>query len=154
MLKAATPWKKGEADISQDRSQTIWKSPIFWQFLLFTIFCLGNYVEYSILNIENYIHIKNMKRNAFYDCKNIIANPFNDKIVVLSGLSSTGKSTILGQLHGYFGKEAEKITIESENDVVNLKNKIEQLKNNGKKYFFIDEITIANDLESALNSLK
>ena len=95
------------------------------------------------------------KRSIFLTCKELLEDKTDDKIIILYGLKSTGKSIILKQLSQYFKDNgAVRIVINSEDAFfLDVYEKIKELKNQGKKYFFIDEITLIEDFSLMLGKI-
>ena len=95
------------------------------------------------------------KRKIFNDIIKILDDKDDNNLIILYGLRSTGKSTILGQILSYYKSDSIiKIKIESQ-DIFSsdLNYDIKILINEGKKYFIIDEITKIYDFSAILESL-
>ncbi|MBQ9537542.1 MAG: AAA family ATPase, partial [Desulfovibrionaceae bacterium] len=82
-------------------------------------------------------------------------NQAENKIAVLYGLYSTGKSTMLKQGAALVGgRKAVFINIKDKTaDFIKIIEKIEEFKNAGKTYFFIDEITMLEDFPYLISAI-
>ena len=92
------------------------------------------------------------REKEFNDCMNFIKNKYDDKLIILYGLYYTGKTTLLHQLAKSLNEKS--VIIEILSNYVNLREikiKMNKLVGEGKKYFFIDEITRAENFESLID---
>lgn len=108
-------------------------------------------IDFEIIDVSQIKDEFPEKRDCFFDVVNYIKSE-NKKICAVFGLRRTGKTVLLQQALLSLNEEDKNksvfITCNRNTDFHNVLSFIKECINNGKKYFFIDEVTYATDFQN------
>lgn len=113
----------------------------------FSYFNTNILIGYSLTSFIS--SVQKYKKRDIYKTLNEYINSNNQKVFILYGLRRTGKTTMIKQVILSMNKEKQNktafIQITNRDNFQSLNRDLKELKNQGYKYVFIDEITQMDD---------
>lgn len=108
--------------------------------------------DFEITNIENIEDVFPQKRDCLVELQEYLLKKHSSKVCVLYGLRRTGKTVLLKQALHFLPQTEQKksifITCNYNTDFYNVIKYLKEKLDEGKRYFFIDEITYAKNFQN------